>query len=605
MEPEMFGPYRLDALISVGGMGEVYRAFDTTRDRPVALKRLRPGLAADDEYQSRFRRESRRAGRLSSPHVIPIHNFGEIDGRLYIDMRLVDGADLHTFIADHGPLDPGAAVDVVRQVADALDCAHAAGLIHRDIKPSNVLLGERGFVYLIDFGVARRDTGAASTLTATGSAVGTLAYMAPELFRCEAVDRRVDVYALGCLLFEALVGRPPFVGEGHVLMHDHLYVDPPRASAEREGLPAGLDPVIRRAMAKDPDDRFSTAGELARAAQDALSAGGHGSGGGSGPSVRHARTCDPPEDVPQTQTETEKEKEKTEEPSVALIRGAGRGTSAPTHIGFHPFARLRWRRIGLEFLALLVAFVVVVAAVPSLRNEAEQFLFNWQVPGASDRSLPEDLTYKSGVRVVERTSTLDLTGWKRTTAEELASGERVSRGLSMTSFVLRKTEPGAKYFVHTVSSGSAADPSIWCDSHPFRVIQAETQPSSGVRQWNVLVDISKEPDDQPFTVDLLVTFWNGFQNKSDWWGGFRILHATEKASYRIIFPPGLPAGDVKFRYKDVTANQTVYLDPGGLTVSPAPGPAPVEEITWTVDNPMPDRSYQVTWTWPDSAATTP
>jgi serine/threonine protein kinase len=648
MDPEMFGPYRLDALISVGGMGEVYRAFDTSRDRPVALKRLRPGLEADVEYQNRFRRESRRAGRLSSPHVIPIHDFGEIDGRLYIDMRLVDGVDLHKLITDEGPLTPHEAVDVVRQVAEALDCAHEAGLIHRDVKPSNVLLGDRSFVYLIDFGVARHDAGETSALTATGSAIGTLAYMAPELFRGEAIDRRVDIYALGCLLYEAVVGRPPFVGEGHVLMHDHIYADPPRASTEREGVPVGLDAVHGRALAKDPDDRFSTAGELARAAHDALApTGGRVFDGGSPPQAfDNAQFSDRLDGAPRTERKesgaerpstraADGESRASEELSIrrgsagaglpkkslaALLvgrrRGAGTATARnsveifPEGDGDHARTdtgrvgrMVRWRSVAVGLLAAFLTVGIVVAAVPSLRGDIEQFVLEWQAPGASDRTLPDNLTYKSGVRVVERSSTLDLTGWKKTTAQDIASGRRASRGLSLTSFVLRKTVPGAKYFIHTASSGSAADPSIWCDSHPFRVVQAEAQPSSGVRQWNVLVDISNEPDDRPFTVDLIVTFWNGFQQKSDWWGGFRVLHATEKASYRIIFPPGMPAGDVRFRYKDITASQTIPLDPSGLTVSPVPGPTPVKEITWTVDNPLPDRSYQVAWTWPDTAAT--
>ena len=267
----MFGPYRLDALINVGGMGEVYRAFDTSRDRPVALKRLRPGLKADIGVP-----EPIPTGIASSwsAVVTPCDPHSQFRGdrralvHRYASRRRVD---LHKLIADKGPLPPHEAVEIVRQVAEALDCAHEAGLIHRDIKPSNVLLGDRGFVYLIDFGVARHDASDTSTLTATGSAVGTLAYMAPELLRGEPIDRRVDVYALGCLLYEAVVGRPPFVGEGHVLMHDHIYVDPPRASREGEGVPVRLDVVIGQALAKDPDDRFSTAGELARAAHDAVS----------------------------------------------------------------------------------------------------------------------------------------------------------------------------------------------------------------------------------------------------------------------------------------------------------------------------------------------
>lgn len=272
---EMFGPYRLEELLGQGGMGEVYRAFDTRRQRTVALKRLRPQLAADAEYQERFRRESRLAARLSSPHVIPIHDFGEIDGRLFIDMRFAVGTDLGRQLAESGPLPPGRAVEIVRQVADALDSAHEDGLVHRDVKPSNVLITSdrnRDFAYLVDFGIVRAmATSTNSSLTAAGLAIGTLAYMAPELFSGGQVDRRVDVYALGCLFFEALTGQPPFTGEGPTLIYHHLYTEPPRPSAHRRDLPPGFDAVVGRAMAKDPGQRYATAGQLADAAQQALS----------------------------------------------------------------------------------------------------------------------------------------------------------------------------------------------------------------------------------------------------------------------------------------------------------------------------------------------
>jgi serine/threonine-protein kinase len=267
---EQFGPYRLEALIGRGGMGEVHRAFDTRRNRHVALKRLPPELASDTQFQLRFRRESELAARLAEPHVIPIHDFGEIDGRLYIDMRLVSGVDLNDLLHDSGPLSPARAVAVVAQVASALDAAHAEGLVHRDIKPSNVLVTPGDFAYLVDFGVAREVEGEQTALTTTGSTVGTLAYLAPERFEGRG-DHRVDVYALACVLHEVLSGRKPFpVTSIPALIHAHLNLAPPRPSEVVPGLPRGLDDVVTRGMAKDPDDRYASAGALAEAARAAL-----------------------------------------------------------------------------------------------------------------------------------------------------------------------------------------------------------------------------------------------------------------------------------------------------------------------------------------------
>jgi hypothetical protein len=262
-----------------------------------------------------------------------------------------------------------------------------------------------------------------------------------------------------------------------------------------------------------------------------------------------------------------------------------------------------WRKRLFGLAVTLVILGTVSTTVPSIGGAIEYIALKARAPGAFQKTLPEELTSKSGVRVVERDTTLDLSGWKQTSSRDLQAGSKVSRGLSLTSFVLRKTEPGAKYFVHTVSSDSKVVPSIWSDSHPLRVVQANSQGSSGPRQWNVLVDISQEPDDAPFTVNLIVTFWNGFQKPSDWWGGFRVLHSTEKATYHVIFPPGLPATNIKYRYKDVTADETVDLDAATLKVSPTPGEMPTQKVTWTEENPVPDRSYQVAWTWPESATT--
>src|SRR6201996_5621499 len=271
MTPRQIGNYRLDRLLGVGGMGEVFQAYDTQRDRFIALKLLPEVFSDDQEYLKRFQRESHVAARLREPHVIPIHDFGEIDGQLFIDMRLVDGADIGTLLDENGRMTPEQAVYLVSQVAEALDAAHADHLVHRDIKPSNILVTSNDFVYVVDFGIAQSMDGQQTSLTITGVTVGTWHYMAPERFIGRAVDGRADVYSLACVLHECLTGAPPFSGRGlPALMYAQLNSDPPEASSLVEGIPPALDAVIARGMAKDPEDRFPTAGALAAAAPPAF-----------------------------------------------------------------------------------------------------------------------------------------------------------------------------------------------------------------------------------------------------------------------------------------------------------------------------------------------
>ncbi len=249
-------------------MGQVYRAFDTGTDRVVALKVLPPEFAHDPVYRERFRREAQAAARLTEPHVVPIHDYGEIDGRLFLDMRLVDGTDLGTRVAVTGGMNADEAVSHIAQIASALDAAHRAGLVHRDVKPSNVLVTAEGFAYLIDFGiaVADKDTG----LTTTGAAIGTFAYMAPERLLHGDYDARADVYSLACVLYECLAGAKPFPGESvERQVAAHLSTPPPRPSIAAR-VSEAFDAVIARGMAKDPDQRYATAGALAAAARAAL-----------------------------------------------------------------------------------------------------------------------------------------------------------------------------------------------------------------------------------------------------------------------------------------------------------------------------------------------
>jgi eukaryotic-like serine/threonine-protein kinase len=267
---ESFGRYELLGVLGRGGMGQVFRAYDTATDRVVALKVLPPHLAEDGDFQERFRREARTAAGLNDPHVVPIHGYGEIDGRLYVDMRLIEGRDLRSFIAENGGrLSPSDAVAVIEQVAAALDSAHQVGLVHRDVKPSKILVATaRNFVYLIDFGIARAT--ADTSLTRTGHTMGTMAYMAPERFR-GTTDPRADVYSLACVLHECLTGRRPYPGNSlEEQLSGHLNTPPPQPSTITPDVPPAFDEVIARGMAKDLNDRYQTTIELANAAKAAL-----------------------------------------------------------------------------------------------------------------------------------------------------------------------------------------------------------------------------------------------------------------------------------------------------------------------------------------------
>jgi serine/threonine-protein kinase len=270
-EGTQFGPYRLLRLIGKGGMGEVYEAEDTVKDRVVALKLLPEGVSHDPVFRKRLQREAHSAGRLQEPHVVPIHDYGEIDGVLYVDMRMINGSDLRKILKNFGPMTPARAVAIVRQIASALDAAHEGGVMHRDVKPENILVNRDDFAYLVDFGIA--NAASDEKLTELGTAVGTYAYMAPERFTNDAVTYRADIYALACVLHECLTGSQPYGGDSvSVVITAHLMQPIPRPSVERPGIPAAFDEVIARGMAKKPEERYASAGDLAMAATAALTA---------------------------------------------------------------------------------------------------------------------------------------------------------------------------------------------------------------------------------------------------------------------------------------------------------------------------------------------
>jgi len=269
-DPRGIGGYDLEGELARGGMGTVHLARDRRLGRRVALKVLPPEYAHDAVFRERFLREQRTTAALEHPAVVPVYDAGEADGRLYLAMRHVEGTDLRRLIDDEGPLDPVAAVRLLSPVAGALDAAHARGLVHRDVKPANVLLDRERHPYLCDFGLTK-DAASAPGLTGTGQLVGTLDYLAPEQIRGEAVDVRADVYALGCVLYECVTGRAPFAGRSEAqTLWGHVQEEPVPPSQLRPGLPAALDAVVERALAKDPEERYASAGELAAAARVAV-----------------------------------------------------------------------------------------------------------------------------------------------------------------------------------------------------------------------------------------------------------------------------------------------------------------------------------------------
>ncbi|MEP6813264.1 MAG: serine/threonine-protein kinase [Actinomycetota bacterium] len=267
-----FAGYQIEVLIGRGAMAEVYRARDG-HDRVVALKLLDGAVTNDERFRRRFLRESELAASLDHPHIVSTLGSGEDGGRLFLAMELVEGADLRRLLREEGRLDPERAVGLVEQVAGALDAAHAAGLVHRDVKPGNILVGsatEGEHAYVCDFGLARH-VSSASSLTGDRGFVGTIDYVPPEQIEGTTIDARADVYSLGCVLYECLAGARPFERDSELsVVFAHLNEPPPKLTDARPDLPAAFDEVFATALAKSPDDRYASCGELAAAARAAL-----------------------------------------------------------------------------------------------------------------------------------------------------------------------------------------------------------------------------------------------------------------------------------------------------------------------------------------------
>jgi CHASE2 domain-containing sensor protein len=264
--------YRIDGVIGRGGMGVVYRARQLALDREIAIKLIATDRAQDPDFRERFKSESRIAASIEHANVIPVYEAGEDDGLLFIAMRLVDGFDLAQLLTRVGALNPERAARITLQIAGALDAAHARGLVHRDVKPANVLLtlDTPEHAYLTDFGLARH-LGAQARITRADRWVGTLDYLAPEQIRGEPSSTSADIYSLTCVLYHCLTGQPPFPRDTEAaIMWAHVSAPPPSVTTVRPDLPAEIDAIIARGMAKEPDERFPTAGSLAEASTRVL-----------------------------------------------------------------------------------------------------------------------------------------------------------------------------------------------------------------------------------------------------------------------------------------------------------------------------------------------
>ena len=331
-------------------MGVVYQAAQVSLERPVALKVIAPELAGSEGFRERFVRESRLAASLDHPNVIPVYAAGEYGGVLYIAMRYVEGTDLRALISRHGSMDPGRAAGIAAQVASALDAAHERGLVHRDVKPGNILVTSRGgaeHAYLTDFGLTKR-AGSDSGLTGSGEWVGTLDYVAPEQVRGDPVDGRADIYSLGCVVFETLSGHVPFRRENDLAkLWAHIADPPPLATDLVPEIPPGLAAAAQRAMAKNPDDRFATAGELGSAALAAVP--GADTRAGARPALAGTRPAQP--DTPARPADAA-------DPALAKTRQLGEPSSDADESAIPP--RRRWLLAGG---ALAIAAAAVIAAL--------------------------------------------------------------------------------------------------------------------------------------------------------------------------------------------------------------------------------------------------
>jgi hypothetical protein len=472
---DVFAGHRIEGLAGRGGMGVVYRATELTLDRTVALKLIAPALAGDPDFRTRFLRESRAAASIEHPNVLPIYTAGEHGDELYIVMRYVDGQDLRTLVRAAGHLDGPRVAGIVAQVGAALDAAHERGLVHRDVKPANVLLSADDHAYLTDFGLAKRmETTAAAALSRPGGWVGTLGYVAPEQIRGERVDARTDVYALGCILVHALSGKPPYMRDSEeATLWAHLHAPPPSAA---DGVPEPFAGIVGRALAKDPAERYPSAGDLGRAALAA--AGGRSD---PGPERNVARGDAAPEDSDAARTVAA---------SAATTRAipSEDAPTAPSATAVLPPPR----RSGLSRLlpglgAIAVVVAAIVAGVLLLGGGDEPATPDEPGGGGATSYVASEGTRTDPV--VERPTALAVAG-----GNVWATSYRGRRAVRMDAATLRRAPSSERIPVGTTDVAADGD-TLWLVSE-----QENTLTHLDARTGLVLGQPQELPPGNPFAV---------------------------------------------------------------------------------------------------------
>jgi serine/threonine protein kinase len=504
------GGYRINELIGRGGMGIVYRVTNVALNRIYALKVLTPELAEDEQFRQRFQREMRMAASLHHPHVVGIHYAGEQDGLLFLAMDYVHGTDLRESLIKDGAIDPERAVDLLTQVASALDAAHAKGLVHRDIKPANIMItvkdGEE-HAYLTDFGLAKRHD-SYSGLTVAGSMVGTVDYMAPEQITGDTTDARTDLYALGCVFFQMLTGKVPYERENSIAtLYAHTHEPPPPLEAPLTDRYPELTPVLERAMAKKPDDRYLSAGDFARdaaaalrgsrstsplsmvATGDARPAGTEDSAAGAQGSLVEAGRASDQTRQPSPRVSTERDgltQVRREDPLPAPDEPRAPAGSAG------PLRRYRWPVLGL-LVVVIAAVVVIVSQSGSSAPTGPAQLYEAVLNPVADNHVTGSGTAAVRLRGDQATFTVDATKLMNGGAHPLhlhAFGEGVCPPASAAKLYnghrAISTTDGAKYYGAMVVALTTSG-----DTTVNSMLASSRYPSTGTIHYQRTIPVSK------------------------------------------------------------------------------------------------------------------
>jgi eukaryotic-like serine/threonine-protein kinase len=570
------GRYELDGVVGRGGMAEVYRARDLRLDRIVAVKTLREDLARDPTFQARFRREAQSAASLNHPSIVAVYDTGEDDTPTshvpFIVMEYVDGRTIRDLLRDDRRLLPERALEITDGVLRALDYSHRHGIVHRDIKPGNVMLNRQGEIKVMDFGIARAIADNQATMTQTAQVIGTAQYLSPEQARGERVDARSDLYSVGCLLYELLTGRPPFTGDSPVaIAYQHVRENPIPPSRVDPELPAWADPIVLRAMAKDPGDRYQTAAEMRSDIQRALS--GYPVGAQMrqtstyvGPGGTGTRRMDP---LGQTQ-----------------LQGAGATGAIPPYQYGPPDTnggqdQPRRKRPIWPWITALVALVVIAAIVLAYETiNGHSTPPKSAVPpvvgaklAAAEAKLTKDGFKPDAVAKITTTTKPNIV-----LSTDPAPGSFVSKGSTVKVFY--SARPGAKA-IPDVHGMSVADAKSTLRSAGFSVVEQSQTPVASLKitDGDVVNTVPPAGQKVPVSTQIVLRVSGGGvqvpsvtdEQVSDAEIAIRGAHLVPNV-VREQGPPGAAPGSV---WQQSPSDQKVVLPGSTVTLSVVPGsPSP-------------------------------